>query len=123
MLRATSLFLVSIVAASVAMAQNPPDHSGMAGKMGQQQNMSAMHDQMMKSMQADLDSMRSNLQKMKDQLSKVSDPSTKDQLQLNISMWQTMIDNMEKHMTMMKGMMGPGHDMMMHGHPTPTPKK
>jgi hypothetical protein len=66
--------------------------------------------------------MRSNLQKMKDQLSKVSDPSTKDQLQLNINMWQNMIDNMDKHMSMMKGMMGSGHGMMMHEGQPPTPK-
>jgi hypothetical protein len=34
-----------------------------------------------------------------------------------------MIDNMDKHMSMMKGMMGSGHGMMMHGGQPPTPKK
>lgn len=120
MLRLRYVLLASVLITSGGMAQNAPDQPG---KTGQQQSMAAMHDQMMKSMQADLDSMRSNLQKMKDQLSKVSDQSTKDQLQLNISMWQTLIDNMDKHLTMMKGMMGPGHGMMMHGGQTPTPKK
>lgn len=77
----------------------------------------AMHEQMMKSMQADLDSMKANLQKMKDQLASVKDQSTKDQLQLNVTMWQSLIDNMDKHLQMMKSMMGgPGmphdHDAM-----------
>lgn len=121
MLRLRHVLLASVLIITVAgRAQNAPDQ---AGKMGQQQNMTAMHDQMMKSMQADLDSLRANLQKMKDQLNKVSDRSTKDQLQLNIAMWQVLIDNMDKHMTMMKGMMGPGHGMMMHGQQPPPPKK
>jgi hypothetical protein len=119
MLRLRNILLVSVLITSAGIAQTASDQTGKTG----QQNMAAMPDQMMKSMQADLDSMRSNLQKMKDQLSKVSDQSTKDQLQLNISMWQALIDNMDKHMTMMKGMMGPGHGMMMHGQQTPTPKK
>jgi hypothetical protein len=53
--------------------------------------------------------MRANLQKMKDQLNRVLDQLSQDQLQLNIAMWQVLIDNMDKHMTMMKGMMGSGH--------------
>ena len=120
MLRLTHMLLASVLISSAGIAQDAPDQQTNTGR---QQSMAAMHDQMMKSMQADMDSMRSNLQKMKDQLSKVSDPSTKDQLQLNINMWQTMIDNMDKHMSMMKGMMGSGHGMMMHGGQPTTPKK
>ena len=123
MVRTMNMFFALVLVGSVALAQNPPSQSGTPGRAAQQQKMSAMHDEMMKSMQTDLDSMRSNLQKMKDQLSKVSDQSTKDQLQLNISMWQTMIDNLDKHLTMMKAMMGPARGMMMHGDQTPTPKK
>lgn len=121
MLRLANILLASVlVSCSFGIAQNAPDQQT---KTGRQQNMAAMHDQMMKNMQADLDSMRSNLQKMKDQLNKVSDQSTKDQLQLNIDMWQTMIDNMDKHMSMMKEMMGAGHGTIMRGGQTPTPKK
>lgn len=120
MLRLRHVLLASVLITAAGIAQNAPDQPG---KTGQQQNMAAMHDQMMKSMQADLDSMRSNLQKMKDQLNKVSDQSTKDQLQLNIAMWQVLIDNMDKHMTMMKGMMGPGHGTMKHGQQPTPPKK
>lgn len=120
MLRLRHVLLASVLITLAGTAQNAPDQPG---KTGQQQDMAAMHDQMMKSMQADLDTMRSNLQKMKDQLNKVSDRSTKDQLQLNISMWQTLIDNMAKHMAMMKEMMGTGHGMMMHGQQPPPPKK
>jgi uncharacterized protein YpuA (DUF1002 family) len=123
MLRAMSLFLAWILVAAAATAQNPPDQSSMPGSTGQQ-NMSAMHDQMMKSMQADLDTMRSNLQKMKDQLKKVSDQSARDQLQLNIDMWTSLLDNMDKHLTMMKSMTGQGRGRMMHGQqPSPSPKK
>jgi hypothetical protein len=120
MLRLRNLLIASALIASAAIAQNAPDQPTEAG---QQQSMAAMRDQMLKSMQTDLDTMRSNLEKMKDQLSKVSDQSTRNQLQLNISMWQTMIDNMDKHLTMMKEMMGPRHGMTMHGGQTPTPKK
>jgi hypothetical protein len=34
-----------------------------------------------------------------------------------------LIDNMDKHMSMMKGMMGPGHGMMMHQQQPPPSKK
>lgn len=78
------------------------------------EQMGAMHEQMMKSMQADLDSMKANLQKMKAQLASVKDQGAKDQLQLNITMWQSLIDNMDKHMQMMKSMMG-GPGMHDHG--------
>ena len=95
----------------------------------------AMHEQMMKNMQADLDSMKANLQKMKDQLRAIEDPGIREQAQLNIAMWQSLIDNMDKHMQMMKSMMGgqgmghdhgamPPHDHdheHMHGGPTPSP--
>jgi len=103
------------------------------------ERMGAMHQQMMKSMQADLDSMKANLQKMKDQLRNIEDPGIREQAQLNIAMWQSLVDNMNKHMEMMKGMMGGpgmGHDhgaMAPHNHehqhmhgaatPTPTPKQ
>ena len=83
----------------------------------------------MKDMQADLDSMRSNLQEMKDQIGKVSDRGTKEQLQLNIDMWQSLIGHMDKHMAAMKKMMsahkgatsdGTTHE---HEHAPATPKQ
>ncbi len=121
MLRLATTLLASLLITAGVMPQNPLDQSQTPGKMGQRPNMAAMHEQMMKGMQADLDSMRSNLQKMKDQLRKVSDQSTKDQLELNIGMWQTLIEDMDKHMRMMKQMMGQG--MMMHESQPPTQKK
>ena len=123
MLRATSVFLVSMLMATAAIAQNQPNYPGRAGHTGQRQNMAAMHQQMMQSLQADLDAMRANLQKMKDQLGKVSDPSTKEQMQLNIDMWQTVLDNIDKHMTMMKQMMGSRHGRMAPGEQQPPPTK
>ena len=64
--------------------------------------------------------MRSNLQKMKDQIGKVSDRGTRDQLQLNIDMWQSLVDHMDKHMDAMKKMRnahkGPPDDAGKHEH-------
>ncbi len=103
------------------------------------QDRMAMHQQMMKSMQADVDSMKANLQKMKDQAGSIKDQGAKDQAQLNIAMWQSLIDNLDKHLQVMKGMMGGpgmGHDHgamgphdhdhdheHMHATPTPSPKQ
>lgn len=95
------------------------------------QQRSAMHQEMMKSLQADLDSMRANLQKMKDQLSNVKDRDTKDELQLNVTMWQSLIDNIDQHVQAMKNMTGGsgmhrhGNMRRQHGHgaePTPSPE-
>jgi septal ring factor EnvC (AmiA/AmiB activator) len=120
MRRLTIILFATALAASVALAQNPPARPGMGSQMGQQQN---RHEQAMKNMQADVDSMQANLKKMKEQLGKVSDQPTKDQLQLNIDMWQSLIDNMNKHLTVMKQMMGPGQGPMMRGHQPPPPKQ
>jgi hypothetical protein len=117
----------------LSLAQNVPEQPGMGGGMRQDQtpgtgmmgmhhphDMSKMHEQMMKDMQGDLDNMRSNLQKMKDQIGKVSDRGTRDQLQLNIDMWQSFVDHMDKHMDAMKQMMsahhGPPDDAGKHEH-------
>ena len=59
-----------------------------------------------------LDSMSTNLQKMKDEVSKVSDQSSKNAMQLNIDMWQSLIDHSNKHMAMMKEMMESKPGMM-----------
>jgi len=94
----------------------------------------AMHQQMMSSMQADLDSMKANLEKMKSQVANVKDQSTKDQLQLNIAMWQSLIDNIDKRFQMMKQMGAGAPPMHDHGHgdhehhggmatPSPSPKQ
>jgi hypothetical protein len=78
-------------------------------------------------MHADLDSMCSKLQKMKDQIGKVSDRATRDQLQLNIEMWQSLVDHMDKHVAAMKKMMnaheGPPADGTRHEHAPATPKQ
>jgi hypothetical protein len=55
-LRLRNIWLASVLISSAGIAQNAPDQPTTAG---QPQSMAAMHDQMMKSMQADLDSMRS----------------------------------------------------------------
>lgn len=119
MIRLTITLFTITLAASVLLAQNQPGQPGMGGRMGPQQNPGAMHEQMIQNMQANLDSMQANLKKMKDQLSKVSDQSTRDQMQLNINMWQSLIDNMNKQLTMMKQMPGPGRGQMRGQQPSP----
>jgi hypothetical protein len=106
----------------LSWAQNAPEQPGVGSGMGQDQapgtgmmgmhhrhDMSKMHEQMMTDMQGDLDSMRSNLQKMKDQISKVSDRGTRDRLQLNIDMWPSFVDHMDRHMDAMKQTMSAHH--------------
>jgi len=83
--------------------------------------MRAMHEEMMKGMQADLDAMKATLQQMKGQMDKVNDPAVRQQMQWNAELWGKMLDNMDKHMAMMKHMMeshpGMGPGGMMRGNP------
>ena len=135
---ATSLVCL-VFAGGLSLAQNTAEHPPTSSRMSQDQtpgtgmmgmhhmhDMSKMHEQMVKDMQADLDSMRSNLQKMKDQIGKVSDRATSDQLQLNIEMWQSFVDQMDKHVAAMKRMMnaheGPPKGGAKHEHAPATPK-
>lgn len=135
MKRVATLFAFLVLFGSLSLSQNPPAPREPDSSVGQtsepsamgmhpMHDMSKMHDQMMKDMQADSDNMRANLQKLKDQIGKVSDRATRDQLQLNIEMWQSLIDHMDKHMTEMKNMMsahqGPKHDQE---HPPAAPKQ
>lgn len=141
MKRIATLLLCLAFLGALSFAQNPPEQPGTGGRMSQDQtagtgmmgmphphDMPKMHEQMMKDMQGDLDSMRSNLQKMKDQIGKVSDRGTREQLQLNIDMWQSFVDHMDKHMDAMKKMMsthrGPPDDgKHEYHHPPATPKQ
>lgn len=114
------VIVVLVVSCLLASAQKPPAQ-GSAGQNKDQQmsrmqgteQMQAMHEQMMKDMQGDIDSMKATLSQMKGQLAKISDSSVRQQLQWNVDLWQKMMDNMEKHMTMMKSMMESHQDMMM----------
>jgi Skp family chaperone for outer membrane proteins len=140
MKRIATLLACLVFAGVLSLAQNAPEQPGEGSRMSQDQtpgtgmmgmhhmhDMSKMHEQMMKEMQADLDNMRSNLQKMKDQIGKVSDRGTRDQLQLNIEMWQSFIDHMDKHVAAMQKMMnaheGPAADRTKHEHAPANPKQ
>ena len=74
-----------------------------------QKHMQAMHEQMEKA--------KATLQQMKDNLPKITDPAAQQQAQLDINMWQTLVDHMSAMMEHMgPGMMGgPGMGMMGHG--------
>ena len=121
-MRVFSLLCSMALVATLVLVQNSSKQSGMlmaqgsqsSGMQGMQgmEGMSGMHDEMMTSMQADLDSMSTNLLKMKDQVSKVSDESSKNAMLLNIDMWQSLIDHSNKHMAMMKEMMESKPGMM-----------
>ena len=139
MKRIATLLVCLVFAGGLSLAQNAAEQPATGSRMSQDQtpgtgmmgmhhmhDMSKMHEQMVKDMQADLDSMRSNLQKMKDQIGKVSDRATRDQLQLNIDMWQSFLDQMDEHIAAMKKMMttheGPPADGAKHEHAPATPK-
>jgi hypothetical protein len=140
MTRIATMLVCLVFLAAVGVGQNPPEQTGRDSHMAQEsQNCDmmgthdrhdarGMHEQMMKDMQSDLDGMRSNLQKMKDQIGKVENRGMRDQLQLNIDMWQSMIDHMDKDMGMMKKMMGPREsgrrdvDKLDHEHAPATPQ-
>lgn len=120
MRRIATLLVSTVFLLASSFSQNAPAQPGMGSGTGQdhppgmmgmhhRHDMAKMHEQMMNDMQGDIDSMRSNLQKMKDQIGKVSDRGTRDQLQLNIDMWQSLVDHMDKHMDAMKKMMGAHH--------------
>jgi peptidoglycan hydrolase CwlO-like protein len=116
MKRILQLCLLALLCLGYTWAQDTTQKQMKPGTpQARHDQMAAQHEQMMKGLQADVDSMKANLQKMKAQLGSVKDQSTKDQLQLNITMWQTFIDNMDKHLQMMKSMGGPGHDHGEHG--------
>ena len=119
MKRIATLLVCLVLLGGLSIAQNPPEQPGTGGAMSQDHtagtgmmgmhhmhDMSKMHEQMMNDMQSDLDNMHSNLRKMKDQIGKVPDPGTRAQLQLNIDMWQSLVDHMDRHMAAMKSMMG-----------------
>ncbi len=140
MKRIATLLVGMVFLVASSFSQKVPEQPGMGSGTGQdhpsgmmgmhhKHDMAKMHEKMMKDMQGDVDSMRSNLQKMKDQIGKVSDRGTRDQLQLNIDMWQSLVDHMEKHMDTMKKMMGAHHappgdaDKRDHEHAPATPKQ
>ena len=79
-----------------------------------QQHMQAMREQMEKA--------KATLQQMKDNLPKITDPAAQQQAQLDIQMWQTLVDHMSAVMEHMgpgmmggPGMGGPGMGRMGHG--------
>lgn len=137
MTRLATLLVCLVFLGSLGLAQDPstqtvPDSSmgqksqapGTAMGMHHMHDMSGMHGQMMKDMQADVDTLRSNLQKMKDQVGKVADRGTRDQLQLNIDMWQSLIDHMDNHVSQMKKMMDAHSESKHHlERPPATPKQ
>lgn len=103
--RILGLLLTLFMVTGSLLAQGgvqPPAHHPQA---------SGMHDQMMKDMQENLDTIHATVQKMKDQLAKVADVSTRDQLRLNISLWESTVGDMEKHMHMMQSMIRHEEDM------------
>ena len=134
MKRILKLMMLTVLFSGLACAQqsgameqgSQQGQMPMGGMHGQNmQNMQQQHMQMMKGMQADVDTMRATLQKMKDQLAKVKDPQVKQTLQLNTSLWETLVSNLEKHISMLNSMMEmrqSGQGMMM-GNPSRSPGK
>jgi hypothetical protein len=84
-------------------------------------HMMAMH-QHMQSMQDQTAQMRATLEKMKANLAKISDPALKQQAQLNVDLWEAMVQHMEGMSKMMQAHHGMGMTGGMKAHP-PMPKE
>lgn len=120
---ALTVFLTfGLAATQTGAPQNPPaghDHAAHHPKTGPMDGMKD-HDHAMEQMHANLDAMQTTLQRMKAGLAGIKDQATRDQMQLNINLWQSMLDNMSEHLKMMEGMhhgdgMGMGMNGMHHG--------
>lgn len=89
----------------------PPVHHGM------HHDRAAMHQKHMQEMKDQVAKMRATLDQMKANLSKVKDPAVKQQSQLDIDLWEGMVQHMEGMASMMSqhegmGMMGGTHHDM-----------
>ncbi len=106
-----------LLAAALSFAQQsgqttPPAAGAQAGP--------ARHQQMqehMQAMKAQLEKMKSSVEQMKANLAKIKDPGARQQAQLDLEMWQGVVDHLSAMMEHMgPGMMGgPGMGMMGHG--------
>ncbi|HET7440758.1 MAG TPA: hypothetical protein VFJ47_05595 [Terriglobales bacterium] len=92
-----------------AAAPAPPMHHGMGP---------GMHPEHMQEMKAQLAKMHMTLDQMKLNLAKVKDPAAKQQAQLDIDLWQGMVQHLDGMVKMMSdhpmGNAGMGHDGMGH---------
>jgi hypothetical protein len=109
-MKALILFLVLSLSAAVGLAQQtpaaPPAHSP---HHADGDHAMAMHHHM--EMQEQVAKMRATLDKMKANLGKISDPVVKQQAQLDVELWDSMVQHMEAMVKMMPmhggmGMMG-----------------
>ncbi|HYL16150.1 MAG TPA: hypothetical protein VEV41_24170 [Terriglobales bacterium] len=92
-------------------SQAPPMHHPM------HHDMSAMHEQHMQEMKAQVDQMRAKVEAMKANLPNVKDPALKQQLQNDVDLWEMMVSHMDQMSKMMEGRPG----MMGHGMGQPCP--
>ena len=88
----------------------PPVHHGM------HHDRAAMHQEHIQQMKDQVAKMRATLDQMKANLSKVKDPAVKQQSQLDIDLWEGMVQHMEGMVSMMSqhegGMTGGTHHDM-----------
>ena len=92
-------------------AQVPPAHHP------RHHDVSAMHEQHMQQMKAQVDQMRAKVEAMKANLPNVKDPALKQQLQNDVDLWEMMVNHMDQMSKMMEGRPG----MMGHGMGQPCP--
>lgn len=113
-----ALILLSLSAsAQTSQTPAPPPSQGHPMHHAMQHDMSAMHQQHMQAMKAQVDQMRAKVEAMKANLPNVKDSALKQQLQNDVDLWEMMVNHMDQMSKMMEG--GPG--MMGHGMGQPCP--
>lgn len=124
-MKALALFLVLSCSAvglwAQAAPQTPaPPPPGMHHP--RHDHMMAMHKHM-QDMQAQVANMRATLEKMKANLSRITDPAVKQQAQLDVDLWESMVQHMEGMAKMMSGHAGMGMGTMGGVKETPSTEK
>jgi len=90
--------------ASGAQATKPRSAMTPEQRAARRKQMQEQMQQHLQAMKEQVDKAQATLQQMKDNLPKITDPAAQQQAQLDIQMWQTLVD----HMAMMMEHMGPG---------------
>ena len=108
----SSVLLISALAFAQQSSQSTPPATGAQAAPAHQHM-----QEHMQAMKAQLEKMKSSVEQMKANLAKIKDAGARQQAQLDLDLWQGMVDHLSAMMEHMgPGMMaGPGMGMMGHG--------
>ncbi|MBZ5720600.1 MAG: hypothetical protein LAO03_09490 [Acidobacteriia bacterium] len=113
-MKSAAVCLALVLLSACLWAQGAPAAPPPPSAPPHHHEMGAMHDQHVAEMKAQVEKMRATLDQMKANLAKMKDPATKQQGELDLSLWDAMISHMEGMVKMMSQHPGMGMGMM-HG--------